>query len=623
MKGGSGGGGGVAPAKRRWRGLAIAVLFLVVLSMLVPLGFLLGLHSGFHSAGHIPLQRPSPSGDRSSHIDNLVRKLGPTLPKDVLKGFVNEAKNETSSINATPRTEQKKGIPIPPQVVMQPFTSKNISRINGKAKMKSDVDESEGFCDLKYGSYCIWREENREEMQDSMVKKLKDQLFVARAYFPSIAKIPAQSKLSGELKQNIQEVEHVLSESTTDADLPPEIQKKSRRMEAVIARAKSVSLDCNNVDKKLRQIFDLTEDEANFHMKQSAFLYQLAVQTMPKSLHCLSMRLTVEYFRDHLFDKELSEKYSDPTLQHYVIFSNNVIASSVVINSTVVHARDTVNQVFHVLTDWQNYYAMKHWFLRNTFRDAVVQVLNIEDSDSYGKATLSHLTLPVEFRVSFPSNDSAPAIHNRTQYVSIFSHSHYLLPEIFKNLEKVVVLDDDVVVQQDLSALWSLNMGGKVTGAIEICSVKMDQLQSYLGEHSFQKHSCSWMSGLNVIDLARWRDLDISETYWKLVKEHLWQQFFTPLECRNEQVSMKEGSALLATLLSFQDQIYALDRVWVLSGLGHDYGLDIEGIKKAAVLHYNGNMKPWLDLGIPKYKEYWKKFLNHEDQYLSECNVNR
>ncbi|KAG4158298.1 hypothetical protein ERO13_D02G112200v2 [Gossypium hirsutum] len=608
MKGGSGGGGGVAPAKRRWRGLAIAVLFLVVLSMLVPLGFLLGLHSGFHSAGHIPLQRPSPSGDRSSHIDNLVRKLGPTLPKDVLKGFVNEAKNETSSINATPRTEQKKGIPIPPQVVMQPFTSKNISRINGKAKMKSDVDESEGFCDLKYGSYCIWREENREEMQDSMVKKLKDQLFVARAYFPSIAKIPAQSKLSGELKQNIQEVEHVLSESTTDADLPPEIQKKSRRMEAVIARAKSVSLDCNNVDKKLRQIFDLTEDEANFHMKQSAFLYQLAVQTMPKSLHCLSMRLTVEYFRDHLFDKELSEKYSDPTLQHYVIFSNNVIASSVVINSTVVHARDTVNQVFHVLTDWQNYYAMKHWFLRNTFRDAVVQVLNIEDSDSYGKATLSHLTLPVEFRVSFPSNDSAPAIHNRTQYVSIFSHSHYLLPEIFKNLEKVVVLDDDVVVQQDLSALWSLNMGGKVTGAIEICSVKMDQLQSYLGEHSFQKHSCSWMSGLNVIDLARWRDLDISETYWKLVKE---------------QVSMKEGSALLATLLSFQDQIYALDRVWVLSGLGHDYGLDIEGIKKAAVLHYNGNMKPWLDLGIPKYKEYWKKFLNHEDQYLSECNVNR
>lgn len=112
-------------------------------------------------------------------------------------------------------------------------------------------------------------------------------------------------------------------------------------MEAAIAKAKSFLVDCNNVDKKLRQIYDMTEDEANFHMKQSAFLYQLAVQTMPKSLHCLSMRLTVEYFGSPLNDTELSlaEKYIDPTLHHYVIFSHNVLASSVVINSTVTHAK--------------------------------------------------------------------------------------------------------------------------------------------------------------------------------------------------------------------------------------------------------------------------------------------
>lgn len=42
MKGGGGGGG-----KRRWKGLVIAILGLVILSMLVPLGFLFGR---FHSA---------------------------------------------------------------------------------------------------------------------------------------------------------------------------------------------------------------------------------------------------------------------------------------------------------------------------------------------------------------------------------------------------------------------------------------------------------------------------------------------------------------------------------------------------------------------------------------------
>jgi alpha-1,4-galacturonosyltransferase len=111
-------------------------------------------------------------------------------------------------------------------------------------------------------------------------------------------------------------------------------------MDAAIAKAKSFPVECSNVDKKLRQIYDMTEDEANFHMKQSAFLYQLAVQTMPKSLHCLSMRLTVEYFRSsNDMDLSLAEKYIDPTLLHYVIFSNNVLASSVVINSTVMHAK--------------------------------------------------------------------------------------------------------------------------------------------------------------------------------------------------------------------------------------------------------------------------------------------
>lgn len=82
------------------------------------------------------------------------------------------------------------------------------------------------------------------------------------------------------------------------------------------------------------------------------------------------------------------------------------------------------------------------------------------------------------------------------------------------------------------------------------------------------------------------------------------------------------ATILAANLLTFQDLIYALDSKWILSGLGHDYGLDVQVIKNAAVLHYNGKMKPWLELGIPRYKHYWKRFLNREDLILGECNVN-
>ncbi|KAF7845174.1 putative galacturonosyltransferase 7 [Senna tora] len=477
----------------------------------------------------------------------------------------------------------------------------------GTQHKRSSTDESGKSCELTFGSYCIWRQQHREDMKDAMIKKLKDQLFVARAYYPSIAKLPTQDKLSRQLKQNIQELERVLSESTTDADLPPEIEKKLQKTEVTVAKAKSFPVDCNNVDKKLRQIFDLTEDEADFHMRQSAFLYKLTVHTMPKSLHCLSLKLTVEYFKNP-YDKEAeAEKFVDSSLHHYVIFSNNVLAASAVINSTVTHAKESWKQVFHVLTDEENYYAMKLWFLRNKYREAAVQVLNIENLhlDNPKMEISAPLSLPEEFRVSIQSAMS----QTRTEYMSIFSHSHYLLPDIFSKLKKIVVLDDDVVVQRDLSALWTLSMGEKVNGAAQFCSVRLGQLRSYLGEKGINQNSCSWMSGLNVIDLVRWRDLGLTQTYKRLIKE------------LSGQEGSMEANAWRASLLTFEGKIYPLDDSWVVSGLGHDYMLDTQALNKAAVLHYNGNMKPWLDMGIPKYRSYWRKFLNNEDQFLSECNV--
>ncbi|XP_015575207.1 probable galacturonosyltransferase 7 isoform X2 [Ricinus communis] len=598
MKGGT----GVYQGKRRWRFLAVGVLFLVVLSMLVPLVFLLGLHNGFHTTGY--------ASDHSSSSSDSP---------DSIESHANEERNLTSNTNSNHDSQSHpEDAPAPPHSLPPPPADGNNNNPQTADKTKfnrSIVDESEKLCELRYGSYCLWREQHREDMKDSMVKKLKDRLFVARSYYPSIAKLPGQSQLTQELKQCIQELERVFSESTTDADLKPSIQKTSERMEVAIAKSKKFPVECHNVARKLGQILEITEDEAHFHMRQSAFLYQLAVQTMPKSLHCLSMKLTVEYFNSALRDMELppSEKFSDPTLHHYVMFSNNILASSVVINSTVTHTRDSGNMVFHVLTDEQNYFGMKLWFFRNTYREAAIQVLNIEhlDLDYHDKAALLSMSLPVEFRVSFHSVDNPSSTSLKTEYISVFSHAHYLLPYIFQNLKKVVVLDDDVVIQRDLSDLWNINLGGKVNGALQLCSVRLGQLTRYLGDNIFDKNSCLWMSGLNIIDLARWRELDLTETYRKL------GQLVTKL---TESI---EGAALTASLLTFDDQIFALDKVWVLSGLGHDRELNAQDIKNAAVLHYNGKMKPWLELGIPKYKHYWKSYLNGDDQFLSQCNVNQ
>ncbi|XP_042492152.1 probable galacturonosyltransferase 7 [Macadamia integrifolia] len=320
-----GGGGGSLPAKRAWRGLGVAVLGLVILSMLVPLVFLLGLHNGFHTTGYVTEDR-SPASDfgrhdplelsktqnqsevislswtrrifpsqesrnpnRSAHLDDIMKRLGPAFSKFILcqdiGNRIKDAEDETNSRGSSQVTAfGKNGLPAPPEIVLkQPPDAEN-------RKFDGSVEVSE----------------------------------YVKGVIAAEAKLPAHDKLSRGLKQNIQEFEHVLSETTTDADLPP------------------------------------------------------------------------------------------------------------------------------------------------------------------------------------------------------------------------------------------------LLGALIL-------------QHE-QKHS---------------------------IREE----------------SLRAG-LLPASLLTFQNLVYPLDGSWALSGLGHDYSIDSQAIRRAAVLHYNGNMKPWLELGIPKYKRYWKKFLKREDQFMGECNVN-
>ncbi|RWW11700.1 hypothetical protein BHE74_00037192 [Ensete ventricosum] len=98
----------------------------------------------------------------------------------------------------------------------------------------SNVGETERSCELEFGSYCLWSKEHREVMRDSVVKRLKDQLFVARAYYPSIAKLQGQENLTRELKLNIQDHERILSEAVSDPDLPPQVPDDTVKNAAVL-----------------------------------------------------------------------------------------------------------------------------------------------------------------------------------------------------------------------------------------------------------------------------------------------------------------------------------------------------------------------------------------------------
>lgn len=112
-------------------------------------------------------------------------------------------------------------------------------------------------------------------------------------------------------------------------------------MGQVLSKAKEQLYDCKLVTGKLRAMLQSADEQVRSLKKQSTFLSQLAAKTIPNAIHCLSMRLTIEYYLLPLEKRKFpkSENLEDPNLYHYALFSDNVLAASVVVNSTVTNAK--------------------------------------------------------------------------------------------------------------------------------------------------------------------------------------------------------------------------------------------------------------------------------------------
>ncbi|KAL9455511.1 hypothetical protein AB3S75_004853 [Citrus x aurantiifolia] len=457
---------------------------------------------------------------------------------------------------------------------------------------------------------------------DFRVRQLKDQLIKAKVYL-SLPATRNNANFVRELRLRIKEVQRALGDAAKDSDLPRIANDRLKAMEQSLAKGKQIQDDCAAVVKKLRAMLHSTEEQLRVHKKQTLFLTQLTAKTLPKGLHCLPLRLTTEYYTLNSSQRHFpnQEKLEDPRLFHYALFSDNVLAAAVVVNSTVTHAKHPSNHVFHIVTDRLNYAAMRMWFLANPPGRATVQVQNIEEftwlNSSYSpvlKQLNSQSMIDYYFRAHRTNSDSNLKFRN-PKYLSILNHLRFYLPEVFPRLNKVLFLDDDVVVQKDLSGLWSIDLKGKVNGAVETCGETFHRFDRYLNfsnpliSKNFDPRACGWAYGMNIFDLDEWRRQNITDVY------HTWQKM-------NHDRQLWKLGTLPPGLITFWKRTYPLDRFWHVLGLGYNPSVNQRDIERAAVIHYNGNMKPWLEINIPKYRNYWTKHVDYDQLYLRECNIN-
>ncbi|CAN6842572.1 unnamed protein product, partial [Brassica oleracea] len=437
---------------------------------------------------------------------------------------------------------------------------------------------------------------------DDRIKEIRDKIIQAKAYL-NLALPGNNSQIVKELRVRTKELERAVGDATKDKHLSKSSPQRLKAMELALYKVSRVFHNCPAIATKLHAMTYKSEEQAWAQKKQAAHLMHLAARTTPKGLHCLSMRLTTEYFTlDHERAKPFQQSYINPDLYHYVVFSDNVLACAVVVNSTISSSKDPGKIVFHVVTDSLNYPSISMWFILNPVSRATIQILNIDDTN----------VLPLDqAQLLMKQNSSDPRV------ISALNHARFYLPNIFPGLDKIVLFDHDVVVQRDLSRLWSLDMNGKVVGAVETCHkgepsyIAMDTLINFSDAwvaEKFDPKACTWAFGMNLFDLKEWRRQNLTSVYLNYfnqgIKRHLW----------------KAGSLPLGWL-TFFGQAIPLEKRWNVVGLGHESGVKAGDIEEAAVIHYDGIMKPWLDIRIDKYKRYWNIHVPYHHPYLQRCNI--
>ncbi|KAG6434665.1 hypothetical protein SASPL_106305 [Salvia splendens] len=487
------------------------------------------------------------------------------------------------------------------------------------------IERSKSVDSAVLGKYSIWRRDIDSENTDSTIRLIRDQMIMARVY-TSLARMKNKTDLANELQNRLKESQRSLGDANVDSDLHHSAPEKIKLMGQVLSKAKEELYNCNLVTGKLRAMLQSADEQVRSLKKQSTFLSQLAAKTIPNGLHCLAMRLTIDYYllppEKRKFPR--SENLENPNLYHYALFSDNVLAASVVVNSAIMNAKDPGKHVFHLVTDKLNFGAMNMWFLLNPPGKATIHVENVDEfkwlNSSYCPVLRQLESAAMKeyyFKAAHPTTLSAGSSnlkYRNPKYLSMLNHLRFYLPQVYPKLDKILFLDDDIVVQKDLTGLWSVDLHGKVNGAVETCGESFHRFDKYLNfsnphiSKNFDPNACGWAYGMNMFDLKEWKKKDITGIY------HKWQNM------NEDRVLWKLGT-LPPGLITFYGLTHPLEKSWHVLGLGYNPSIDKTDIENAAVVHYNGNMKPWLELAMTKYKPYWTKYVKYDHPYVRNCKL--
>lgn len=197
------------------------------------------------------------------------------------------------------------------------------------------------------------------------------------------------------------------------------------------------------------------------------------------------------------------------------------------------------------------------------------------------------------------------------QYVSKAALLKFELPIIFKDLNKIIYLDSDIVVLKDLKDLYDINIENYYAAAIpDICAMHMEQHRDHerLGLKKY------FNSGVMLLNLELLRKEQIPNKLILCKKENIHFTKYMDQDCFN--IVFREKVLYLSPLYNL---MYAnnlrVTKNELMEYLPEKFLLNRKKmIKNTYILHLSSNIKPWNDVNAFKFNIwfYYFKMLSND-----------
>jgi lipopolysaccharide biosynthesis glycosyltransferase len=206
--------------------------------------------------------------------------------------------------------------------------------------------------------------------------------------------------------------------------------------------------------------------------------------------------------------------------------------------------------------------------------------------------------------INLISSSIRQALENPLNYAR-----NYLGDILDQCVDRVIYLDSDVIVVDDIHRLWSTKVtGSRVIGAPEYCHANFTKYftdsfwsDPLLSRVFASRSPCYFNTGVMVMDLVRWR----AGNFRRRIEN--W------MELQRKRRIYDLGS-LPPFLLVFAGNVEPIDHQWNQHGLGGD---NVKGSCRSlhpgpvSLLHWSGKGKPWVRLDAKKpcpLDSLWKPY---------------